>query len=368
MKIVHVTSTYFPNIGGIQVFVKELCDSLSLKGFDVTVYSFDRRNGFCSNEWMDNVLVKRYAPLTGDPTYFPTLSFIRDIRKETPAILHVHNLHHLFPSLLSLIKKDNQYFILHPHYHRFGQSPARQVFLTLYKRILPSLVLARANAIIANSLFEKEILQEDFPSSNNIIMIPEGLPLNELKLVRWRPESPDSILFIGSLRKYKRVDMLLYAFKLLLNNVKEPLKLVLVGDGPEKQSLTKLATELGLSSKVVWKQNLSRDDLLLEYSKARVFISLSSMESFGRAVYEAIAIGVPTVVPATGIFSELVSEGIVEGVFSLTPGYIAKALIRAREKSVSSSAAQNLNFQEMENYVKQIADIYMSLESRMRAD
>ena len=230
MKIVHVTSSYFPNIGGIQIFVRELCDSLSLKGFDVTVYSFDKRNGSCSSERMDKVLVKRYLPLSGDPTYFPTLSFIRDIRKETPAILHVHNLHHLFPSLLSLIKKDKQYFIMHPHYHRFGQSAARQVFLNLYKEILPRLVLGRANAIIANSLFEKKILQEDFPSSNNIIAIPEGLPLNELKLVKWRPERPDSILFIGSLRKYKRVDMLLYAFKLLLDNVKEPLKLVIVGD------------------------------------------------------------------------------------------------------------------------------------------
>ena len=132
--------------------------------------------------------------------------------------------------------------------------------------------------------------------------------------------------------------------------------------------MTVLATELGLSSKVVWKHNLSREDLLIEYSKARVFISLSSMESFGRAVYEAIVIGVPTVVPAAGIFSELVDEGIVEGVFSLKPEKIATALLRARKKTAHSIDAQNFHFQDMENYVKQIAGVYLSLENRMRTD
>jgi glycosyltransferase involved in cell wall biosynthesis len=361
MRVIHVTPRYFPNVGGVEVFVKELCEGLSAKGFDTAVYTLDLENALPPNKRINGVTVRRYRSLIGDPAYIPPFRFINDLRRETSAIIHVHNLQTLLPLLLSMTLKRGQILILHPHYHRFGQTTTRNAILSLCKDFAFDLALTRAQAIIANSPYEKKTLQEDFLLKNNIVLVPQGLPLDELRMVRWRPEYPDRILFVGSLKKYKGVDKLLHAFKLLLELEKENLKLVIVGDGPEKCNLFKLAGELGIRNNVIWKQNLSRSQLLSEYSKARVFVSLSALESFSRVVYEAMAIGLPTVVFGVGIFSDIVNEGLAEGIFSPHPSCIAKALLHAKETSTSPQCRKKTEFQDIASYVNQIAKIYTSL-------
>jgi glycosyltransferase involved in cell wall biosynthesis len=358
MRIIHVTPRYFPNIGGVETFAKELCEGLFSKGFDISIYTLDQGNGLSSQQYVNGILVKRYRPLVGDPAFIPPPSFLRDLRNEVPAIIHVHNLQTLLPLFVSLVKRKNHYFILQPHYHGYGQTNLRNTLFSFYKSLVPHLILARAQQVIVNSYHEKKMLSHDFPSINNLLLVPQGIPLNELASFKWQPAHPDRILFIGSLRKYKAVDVLLSAFKILVNDERQDMELVIVGDGPEKQRLHKLAIDLEIDSKIIWMHNLSRKQLLLEYSKARVFVSLSSLESFGRVVYEAIAIGLPTVVFGEGVFTEMVNDELAEGIYSLNPECIAKTILSARNPHCRQEINGNIHFQDSKDYINQIAKMY----------
>jgi glycosyltransferase involved in cell wall biosynthesis len=363
MKIVHITARYFPRMGGVESFTKELCEKLSEKGFEIVVYSLDLGNDVYSKETINGVLVKRYRAVLGDPFFLPSIVFLRDLRKENPAILHVHNLQNLFPIFVSLCKKPKQFFVLQPHYHRYGQTITRHLLLTLYKLFVPKLIMNRAQVIIANTNFEEKMLKQDFSTSGNILTVQEGLPMHELSTVNWVPEFPERILFIGALKKYKKVDILLKAFKIVLGYDKN-LKLIIVGDGPEKSNLMKLSNELGIFEFVEWKSNLGRQQILSEYSKARVFVLLSLLESFSRVVNEAVIIGVPTVVSRTEVFSDLIDKGLVEVALSERPDSVAEAILKAKSKVLSSKEKENLSLYNKEEYSDRIASLYCSLESR----
>lgn len=368
MKVIHVTPRYFPNVGGVETLVKELCESLSSKGFHVIVYSLDLSPKTAKTETINGVLIKRYRPLVGDPLFLPPLSFLKDLRRENPAIIHVHNLQNIFPLFISLVKKPDQLLVLQPHYHRYGQTLPRHLLLTLYKKVIPKLILDRSEVIITNSNYELEIIREDFPRRKNIAVVQEGLAVRELSTVKWCPESPKRILYVGALKKYKKVDVLLRAFKILLNQEKIYNRLVIVGDGPDKPRLMNLTNELGLNDYVEWKTNLTRCQLLSEYSKTSVFVLLSMLESFSRVVNEAIAIGIPTVVSGNNVFSDLANQGLVEVTLSEQPEIVAKAILRAQNKSSNFTCRKNYQFNDSEEYSDSIAKIYLKLNKIAKAD
>jgi 1,2-diacylglycerol 3-alpha-glucosyltransferase len=354
MKIIHITPRYFPNVGGIGTVVKDLCEKLSAKGFEVKVYSLDLNNERESTESINGVLVKRYRHVIGDPFFLPQLSFFEDLRREGTAIIHVHNLQNIFPLFISLAKSNNQTIVLQPHYHRYGQTPLRHSLFTIYKAVIPRVVINRAQVVLANSKYEEELLRADFQLQNNLITLEEGLPLAELKRVKWCPELPERILYVGALEKYKRVDTLLYAFRILQTQTDSETKLVIVGDGRDKQRLLKLAHGLCIAEHIEWKKKLSRQQLLSEYSRASVFVLLSLLESFSISVKEAITIGVPTVVSENKVFSDLVENSVIESSLSDQPQSVAEAILRVKNKPARGSS-KSFKFVDTETYANGVA-------------
>ncbi len=166
-------------------------------------------------------------------------------------------------------------------------------------------------------------------------------------------------MYIGALKRYKKVDVLLRAFKILLSQEKIYKRLVIVGNGPDKPRLMNLTSELGLNDYVEWKTNLTRSQLLSEYSKTSVFVLLSMLESFSRVVNEAIIIGIPTVVSRSKVFSDLANQGLVEVALLEQPEIVAKAILRAQNKV--SDCRKKFQFNDSEEYSDSIAKIYLKL-------
>jgi glycosyltransferase involved in cell wall biosynthesis len=233
--------------------------------------------------------------------------------------------------------------------------------LKLYRRGLDSMVSSRINAVVANSAYENRILREDFPRFKEVITIPEGIDVDEVKHAKRNPVEPRRILYVGALKKYKNVNKIVEGFAHLIKSRNEEYRLVIVGRGEEYASLINLTRKLGISASVEWKHDLSRQQLLSEYASASVFILLSPLESFSRVVYEALLIGVPAVVLNFGALSNLVEAGLAEGVKSFSPSDIADAIINAAGKTYAEVSSSINTFLDWKEYSNMLINVYDKL-------
>ena len=114
------------------------------------------------------------------------------------------------------------------------------------------------------------------------------------------------ITHISNFRKVKRIPDII---KIFYNIQKEiPAKLMMVGDGPEKEKAENLCQELGILDKVIFFGNSNEIDKILSYTD--LFLLPSETESFGLAALEAMAWSVPVISSNSGGLPEVNFDGI----------------------------------------------------------
>ena len=113
------------------------------------------------------------------------------------------------------------------------------------------------------------------------------------------------ITHVSNLRPVKRVQDVIHIFDTVQKEI--PSKLLIVGEGPQKEPAELLAESLGIAHKVVFLGNSNEVDKILCFSD--LFLLPSEKESFGLAALEAMASGVPIISSNTGGLPEVNIEG-----------------------------------------------------------
>lgn len=114
------------------------------------------------------------------------------------------------------------------------------------------------------------------------------------------------ILMASRLTREKNIAFALSVFRKILK-VYEKTGLVIVGDGPEKGRLKRLAKKLGLEKNIAFEN--WQDDLASYYKTAGMFLLTSNYEGYGLTVVEAIASHCPAVSTDVGIAPEVLKNG-----------------------------------------------------------
>jgi N-acetyl-alpha-D-glucosaminyl L-malate synthase BshA len=188
-------------------------------------------------------------------------------------------------------------------------------------RALVKLVLNNADAVVAVSRFLKTEAEKLGVEGEKIRVIYNGVELPEYE----EAQREMSILFVGSLVKQKGVDVLIKAFRTVKERIPEA-KLIIVGEGREREALAELCTQLRLRD--VYFAG-SRSELSSYYSRSRVLALPSRAEGFGLVALEAMAFATPVVATKVGGIPEVVTHGetgmLVE---SGNANALAEALIR----------------------------------------
>ena len=99
------------------------------------------------------------------------------------------------------------------------------------------------------------------------------------------------MLYVGRLSPEKEVDVLIKSFHALQTAQGKNIKFVIVGDGPDRARLSKMAQ----SDDVIFMGSLSGQELATAYASADVFGFASQADTFGNVVLEAIASGLAVV-------------------------------------------------------------------------
>jgi len=137
---------------------------------------------------------------------------------------------------------------------------------------------------------------------------PERFQPNRDPGYRARFAQPDEglLLHVSNFRAVKRPQDAIRVFAGVLE--KRPARLLMIGDGPERQSCLDLAHELEVAGRVQFLDSTPQIEKFM--SVADVFLLPSEQESFGLVALEAMSSGVPVVASRTGGLPELVVEGL----------------------------------------------------------
>ncbi len=130
--------------------------------------------------------------------------------------------------------------------------------------------------VIYNPVINDSIYQLSLDPVNHLWFINQDIPV---------------IVAVGRLVDCKDYPNLFKAFKLVLE--KKSARLVILGDGPEKEKLVNLANQMGLSNNIAFLGFKSNPFKYMKQSS--VFVLSSLQEGFGNVIIEAMACGVPVV-------------------------------------------------------------------------
>jgi len=178
----------------------------------------------------------------------------------------------------------------------------------------------RFDGFLTNSQAVTDYLKTRKMDENRITEIPNGLLLDgspkqdagQLRRELGLPEDARVIGFVGRMEEQKSLDMLLRTMRVVAASRKEPLHLLLVGEGPLREEWTALAQSLGIEAQCTWTG--FRRDLENLYSVMDLFCLPSRFgEGLSNAILEALAHGVPVVAsdaPGTGEILERTGGGI----------------------------------------------------------
>ncbi|WP_430408711.1 N-acetyl-alpha-D-glucosaminyl L-malate synthase BshA [Kordia sp.] len=119
-------------------------------------------------------------------------------------------------------------------------------------------------------------------------------------------EDEKIVTHVSNFRAVKRIGDVVRIFNEIQKEI--PAKLMMVGEGPEKEPAEQLCEELGISDKVVFLGNSNEVDKILCFSD--LFLLPSETESFGLAALEAMISSVPVISSNTGGIPEVNVHGV----------------------------------------------------------
>lgn len=172
----------------------------------------------------------------------------------------------------------------------------------------------KSDVVTSVSQSLKDDTYKHFDIKKDIHVIPNFIELNKLRneslisCQRSVMASKDEMIIthISNFRKVKRIPDVVKIFFKIQQQI--PAKLMMVGDGPEREVAERLCLELGIQEKVIFFGNSNEIDQILSYSD--LFLLPSETESFGLAALEAMAWGVPVISSNSGGLPEVNFDGV----------------------------------------------------------
>jgi N-acetyl-alpha-D-glucosaminyl L-malate synthase BshA len=306
--------TCYPTYGGSGVVATELGKELATRGHEVHFisYALPIRLTMTERIYFHEVEVLTY-PLFEYPPYDLVLAtkMAEVMTRYDLDILHVHYAipHSISAYLAKMMLNDRVVpFVTTLH--------GTDVILVGNDRSYLPITrfgIEQSDAVTAVSEYLKRRTIEEFQVQREVTVVPNFVDCNLYerstdKALRQKFASPDEgiVIHISNFRPIKRVEDVIEIFSLVRKERK--VRLLMVGDGPDRPKAEWLANTHGIADDVLFLGKQSNMNQVL--SIADILLLPSELESFGLVALEAMACEVPVVATRVGGIPEVVREGI----------------------------------------------------------
>ncbi len=332
MKILMVIYMFPPVTGGGEQGAFELARTLASMGHEVHVATtcFE---GLKRHEVMDGVKVHR---IVGNPFLGP----YRSPQRKSKLLSSMAMTYFMLASQLPLLKlvKQEKFDVINAQFIIPAGLPAMKVarltstplvttlvggdlytpqepfFMSLFRKIIsPAYRYIFSHSTLTAISTDTIKRAQSLGCKNNVTLTPYGISVSKFsrsppdkRLIRELGLEDKTVLIsVSRLSRRKGLDYLLRAVAGLNSDV----KLLLVGDGVEKDNLVRLSRKLGIAERVVFVGRIPNENLMRYYNLADIFVLPSLHEGMGIVFLEAMACGLPVVTTNVGGMTDFIMEG-----------------------------------------------------------
>ncbi|MGV6831094.1 MAG: N-acetyl-alpha-D-glucosaminyl L-malate synthase BshA [bacterium] len=307
----------YPTYGGSGVVATELGLELSRRGHQIHFITYSqpvRLELLHKNVHFHEVNVPEYPLFLYQPYELALSSKIVEmVKKHSIDVLHVHYaIPHAYAAYMAKQMLEDEGIFLPIVTTLHGTDITLVGSHPNYKRAV-EFSINKSDAVTSVSDSLKQDTLKRFQIKNDIQVIPNFIDLEkhehhftDCQRGIMADDNERIITHISNFRPVKRIQDII---KIFYNIQKEiPSKLMMIGEGPEKNDAMRLTKNLGISDKVVFLGNSTEIDKILCFSD--LFLLPSETESFGLAALEAMASNVAVVSSNTGGIPEVNKHGV----------------------------------------------------------
>jgi 1,2-diacylglycerol 3-alpha-glucosyltransferase len=379
MKIALFTDTYPPEINGVSVSVGLHQKVLLDQGHEVLVIT---TNPF-GKQIVINAGVIRIPGVELKKLYGYRLSTFfsakayQYIRKWQPDVIHIHT-----DVGIGIFGKITAFFLKVPtvvtyhtmyedytHYAGFLKGLASRVVKQFSKSIAE-----QCTEFISPSLKTKEKIRS-YGVDRFINIVPTGIDFSRFQRTsldahklaevkkRWILPGEKVLLSLGRVAKEKSMDVILKGFAKVIQSGEDHIRLLMVGDGPDRHGLIELANQLGISNKVSFVGAVPILEVPYYYQLADVFVSASLTETQGLTFMEAMVSDRLVLCRFDENLAELIRHQQTGFIFSDEEDFVRQVktifnLTKEKRETIKGDVATAVNRYSLPNFYQNLIEVY----------
>ncbi len=275
--------------GGAEVYIQEMARHWVQDGNRVTIFSGNDGESE-RNEIIDGVEIVRRGGFY--LVYFwAFVYYMIRFRGQYDVVIDCQN---GVPFFAPLYVKEPVFCVMHhvhqEIFHKYLPKPLALFASFLEKKAMP--LVYQNTRFVTVSESTKNAMEDLGLFGAGIDIVHNGVDTVNLK--PGKKHSQPVILYLGRLKAYKSVDVLVNAFKLIRESINDA-KLVIAGTGDEEISLKNLVQKMGLETHVEFTGRINDKKKISLLQKAWVFVNPSYIEGWGITTIEANACATPVV-------------------------------------------------------------------------
>lgn len=361
MRIAIIINLFPPKwLAGTELATYHLAEHLAKKGHEIHVIT-SQDEGTAENSYEKGFYIHRLSKK--NIRFLSPLLFWKDIfwiiQRIKPDIVHGQDISSGIPALLT--KK-----LLKIPFLIYGRGT--DVYdPDWFAKLTIKTIIKNADSVIALTSDMKKAMQAIY--DRDISVISNGIELNNYTNeppVQNVGGSEKRILFVGRLHPIKGVQYLLQAMQIVHAEMPD-VRLILVGDGEEREYLESLTDRLEIRGCVEFAGRVPHEKIQGYLGQADVFVLPSLSEGFPNVILEAMACGLPIVTTKVGGIPDIVTDG-VNGylVDAKNPDAIAEKILILLQngqlsEEISIKNKEKVKKYKWENVVCKLEKIYLKI-------
>lgn len=357
MKIAIIINLFPPKwLAGTEIATYSLAENLAKHGHEVHVItSLDEGlPKYCFEKGFHTHRLKKFnVRFVGILVFWAHVLMTQ--QKINPDIIHVQSISNALPAVIAKILFKKPFVV-------WGRGT--DVYLAdWFTKLISKIIIKNADSVIALTNDMKQKIQAVY--SRDIFVIPNGIDLEKYSRIPKNSKKVNgiTILFVGRLHPVKGVQYLIEAMAIIHQEM-PGVKLIIVGEGIEREKLEGLTKQLDLKGCIQFVGRVPQEKIPLFMQQADIFVLPSLAEGFPNVLLEAMACGLPIVATRVGGIPEIIEDG--RNGFLVNPkkpDEIAdKLLFISRNKSITWKISKN-NKEKVKKYnwnniVSNLEEIY----------